>query len=203
MPAARAASFILIEKSPLAGSASASPSARALEAVPTTLPPTAAHTCCIHASAAALPCLSSGTVAIMTTLRSPAEKTILPMWPAPPLRSSAVGSGSAFIAWTASLSRSMSPSGTSTEVQKNSRPPMSEAPSSSTPFLPPSLMAAFTFLARSLAGSSSFLSSFLGASLAPLDESPPLPPLSLPLPPEPEPAAGAAGGFSYTWGAEW
>ena len=37
-------------------------------------------------------------------------------------------------------SSSVSPSGSSMVVQKKSRPPMSEAPSISTPFLPPSLM---------------------------------------------------------------
>mmetsp|Transcript_17278 Transcript_17278/g.53701 ORF Transcript_17278/g.53701 Transcript_17278/m.53701 type:complete len:243 (-) Transcript_17278:199-927(-) len=144
----------------------------------------------------------------------PAEKIILPMWPAPPLRSSALSSGSAFIALTDSVSISMSPSGVSTLVQKNSRPPMSDAPSSSTPFLPPSLIAAFICLSRALAASLAAFSASSGAAAAAaagfLSSLPPAPPpflSSLPPPLPLAPPAGAAaattGGFSYTCAAEW
>mmetsp|Transcript_91440 Transcript_91440/g.232626 ORF Transcript_91440/g.232626 Transcript_91440/m.232626 type:complete len:210 (-) Transcript_91440:526-1155(-) len=92
----------------------------------------------------------------MASCSTPAEKTILPTWPEPPLRSSSVGSDFSFMALTECRSSSMSPSGSSTEVQKNCRPPMSAAPSISTPRLPPSLMTAFFFLTGSTAGFSSF-----------------------------------------------
>mmetsp|Transcript_3705 Transcript_3705/g.5069 ORF Transcript_3705/g.5069 Transcript_3705/m.5069 type:complete len:213 (+) Transcript_3705:288-926(+) len=102
--------------------------------------------------------LSSGTYATMASCSMPAEKTILPMCPEPPLRSSSVGSDLAFIAATDSFKRSRLPSGSSTEVQKNCSPPMSAAPSISTPRFPPSLMTFFNFLAGSSAGFSSFFS---------------------------------------------
>ena len=61
-----------------------------------------------------------------------------------------------------------SPSGDSIVVQKNSSPPMSAAPSISTPFLPPSLMTLATSLARSLAAFSSAVGSgfFSGAGFS-------------------------------------
>lgn len=65
---------------------------------------------------------------------------------------------SATRAFTDSRSKSRSPSGSSTEVQKNCKPPMSAAPSISTPRLPPSLTTFFSFLAGSSGG--------FGASLA-------------------------------------
>mmetsp|Transcript_110977 Transcript_110977/g.264755 ORF Transcript_110977/g.264755 Transcript_110977/m.264755 type:complete len:339 (+) Transcript_110977:376-1392(+) len=65
------------------------------------------------------------------------------MWPEPPFRSSSEGSLLAFMDSTHWVRRSMSPSGSSTEVQKNWRPPMSAAPSISTPRLPPSLRTFF------------------------------------------------------------
>mmetsp|Transcript_28385 Transcript_28385/g.72703 ORF Transcript_28385/g.72703 Transcript_28385/m.72703 type:complete len:231 (+) Transcript_28385:623-1315(+) len=102
----------------------------------------------------------------MASCLGPAEKIILPTWPEHPLRSSASGSGSAFIAHMAVSSRDWSPSGDSMVVQKKSRPPMSEAPSISTPFLPPSLMTVLrSFSAAFLSAASSFFgSSFLAGA---------------------------------------
>mmetsp|Transcript_36930 Transcript_36930/g.86939 ORF Transcript_36930/g.86939 Transcript_36930/m.86939 type:complete len:209 (-) Transcript_36930:207-833(-) len=60
------------------------------------------------------------------------------------------------------LSRTRSPSAASMDVVKNSRPPMSAHPASSTPFLPPSLTAAFHFFASTPAGGPS--SFFTGAA---------------------------------------
>mmetsp|Transcript_43514 Transcript_43514/g.108275 ORF Transcript_43514/g.108275 Transcript_43514/m.108275 type:complete len:228 (+) Transcript_43514:493-1176(+) len=96
----------------------------------------------------------------------PAEKIIFPTWPEQPLRSSASGSGSAFMASIATSSKSQSPSGVSMVVQKKSRPPMSDAPSISTPFLPPSLITALSNFSCALAASLAALaaSSSLGAS---------------------------------------
>mmetsp|Transcript_12490 Transcript_12490/g.20541 ORF Transcript_12490/g.20541 Transcript_12490/m.20541 type:complete len:203 (+) Transcript_12490:373-981(+) len=85
------------------------------------------------------------------------------MWPEPPLRSSSVGSLLAFIASMHISSRSRSPLGSSTEVQKNVRPPMSAAPSISTPLLPPSFTTFLILLFRSFSASSfdgAFVSSF-------------------------------------------
>mmetsp|Transcript_14958 Transcript_14958/g.26043 ORF Transcript_14958/g.26043 Transcript_14958/m.26043 type:complete len:288 (-) Transcript_14958:453-1316(-) len=141
----------------------------------TILPPTASQTVCVHTCTSTFPadllCSVSGTYATMASCLVPAEKIILPTWPEQPLRSSASGSGSEFIASIAVRSRSVSPSGVSIVVQKKSRPPMSDAPSISTPFLPPSLMTALRSLSfalaaslAALAASSSFGSSFFGSS---------------------------------------
>mmetsp|Transcript_54468 Transcript_54468/g.177051 ORF Transcript_54468/g.177051 Transcript_54468/m.177051 type:complete len:218 (-) Transcript_54468:486-1139(-) len=102
----------------------------------------------------------------MASCSTPAEKTILPTWPEPPLRSSSVGSDFSFIPLTECRSSSMSPSGSSTDVQKNCRPPMSAAPSISTPRLPPSLMTFFSLSFFIFANSSGVgsLASFVSLS---------------------------------------
>merc|ERR1712007_174526 len=113
--------------------------------------------------------LVSGTYARMASCDVPAENIIFPMCPEPPLRSSSFGSDFAFIAFMHSDNISMSPSGSSTEVQKNSSPPMSAAPSISTPRFPPSFTTFFNFAFRSCSissgvfsgGTSSFGASFL------------------------------------------
>ena len=74
------------------------------------------------------------------------RKIILPTKPEQPLRSSASGSGFAFIACIAVSSSDRSPSGDSMVVHKKSRPPISAAPSISTPFLPPSLITVLSSL---------------------------------------------------------
>mmetsp|Transcript_73343 Transcript_73343/g.212436 ORF Transcript_73343/g.212436 Transcript_73343/m.212436 type:complete len:254 (+) Transcript_73343:293-1054(+) len=113
-------------------------------------------TFCNHSEHTSSACLSSGTYATMASCDNPAEKTILPIWPEPPLRSSSLGSDLAFMAFTDSTNKVTSPSGSSTEVQKNCKPPMSAAPSISTPRLPPSLITFFNFFAGSSGGFSSF-----------------------------------------------
>ena len=70
----------------------------------------------------------------------------MPTKPEQPLRSSASGSGFAFIACIAVSSSDRSPSGDSMVVHKKSRPPISAAPSISTPFLPPSLITVLSSL---------------------------------------------------------
>ena len=70
----------------------------------------------------------------------------MPTKPEQPLRSSASGSGFAFIACIAVSSSDRSPSGDSMVVHKKSRPPISAAPSISTPLLPPSLITVLSSL---------------------------------------------------------
>mmetsp|Transcript_136892 Transcript_136892/g.425290 ORF Transcript_136892/g.425290 Transcript_136892/m.425290 type:complete len:238 (+) Transcript_136892:175-888(+) len=150
----------------------------------------------------------------MASCSVPAEKTILPMWPEPPFRSSSVGSDLAFMACTPCVSRSTSPSGSSTEVQKNCRPPISAAPSISTPRLPPSLRTFFSLAFLAASGSSAFLSSLAGAfSSLPLPPFSFLPPFcgacSFPAapPPAPPPAAkslaAARAASSFEGSAAW
>ena len=106
-----------------------------------------------------------GTYATMASCAVPAEKIILPTKPEQPLRSSASGSGSAFIACIAVSSSDWSPSGDSMVVQKKSRPPISAAPSISTPFLPPSLMTVLSTFSFAFAASLAALSSADGSTL--------------------------------------
>mmetsp|Transcript_31050 Transcript_31050/g.66697 ORF Transcript_31050/g.66697 Transcript_31050/m.66697 type:complete len:349 (+) Transcript_31050:419-1465(+) len=163
---ASAATTASITLPPLGDSASA--------AALVTFPPTAATTESVHSVMSTLAALSAGTYATMASCLTPAEKTILPTWPEQPLRSSAPSSGMAFIAVIEICSSSTSPSGDSMVVQKKSSPPMSEAPSISTPFFPPSLttflsslsfsFAAFSAAAAAAAAGSSFFSSFLASS---------------------------------------
>merc|ERR1719162_2849142 len=128
-----------------------------------TLPPSQRpQSFCNHSSQTkSPPNFASGTYATIASCSPPAENTILPMAPDPPLRSSSDGSDFSFMASTDFISNSRSPCGSSTDVQKNWRPPMSAAPSISTPRLPPSLMTFFNNLAGSSLGF--FFSSGLSA----------------------------------------
>lgn len=65
------------------------------------------------------------------------------MSPAPPLRSSALSSTSVLDPSITAWRRSRSPSGVSTARLKKQTPPIADTPARSTPFLPPSLMAAY------------------------------------------------------------
>mmetsp|Transcript_95061 Transcript_95061/g.220675 ORF Transcript_95061/g.220675 Transcript_95061/m.220675 type:complete len:317 (+) Transcript_95061:239-1189(+) len=133
----------------------------------TTFPPACIDTTfSSHSAQESSGCLSSGTYARMASCSAPAEKTILPMCPEPPFRSSSPGSDLAFMASTHFTKSSMSPSGSSTDVQKNCRPPMSAAPSISTPRLPPSLMVFLSLALRAASGSSSFFSSLASPFLS-------------------------------------
>merc|ERR1712216_165875 len=70
----------------------------------------------------------------------------------------------------------MSPSGSLSIVQKNARPPISHAPSISTPFLPPSLSTALINFARAFSAfSASDGSGFLSPPLSPPFLAPSLP----------------------------
>mmetsp|Transcript_920 Transcript_920/g.3298 ORF Transcript_920/g.3298 Transcript_920/m.3298 type:complete len:381 (-) Transcript_920:302-1444(-) len=135
-----------------------------------------------HSAADTFSASASGTYATIASCCTPAEKTILPTRPLQPLRSSASGSGSAFIAVMLASSKPTSPSGLSRVVQKKSNPPMSAAPSISTPFLPPSLATLLSSFSLSAA-----------AALPAVDASPP--PLLLPFP-LPPPSSAAATAFS-------
>mmetsp|Transcript_52597 Transcript_52597/g.114742 ORF Transcript_52597/g.114742 Transcript_52597/m.114742 type:complete len:244 (-) Transcript_52597:158-889(-) len=169
-----AASLSLSGNLPLSGSAATTASITfppfgdtASDDVLTTLPPTALTTFSVHSVMSTLAILSAGTYDTIASCCTPAEKIILPTWPEQPLRSSAPSSGSAFIDVIASCSNSRSPSGDSIVVQKNSRPPISEAPSISTPFLPPSLITFFNSFSLSFAASfTGSFSSFFGASFS-------------------------------------
>mmetsp|Transcript_16722 Transcript_16722/g.29237 ORF Transcript_16722/g.29237 Transcript_16722/m.29237 type:complete len:335 (+) Transcript_16722:315-1319(+) len=133
------------------------------------LPPWLSRTTCSHSLQLSSPVFSGGTYAASASCSVPQEKMILPMWPEPPLRSSSVGSLLAFMASMHFTSKSRSPSGKSTLVQKNCRPPMSAAPSISTPRLPPSLMTFFSlsfFIFSNSSGVGSLASSFLSSFLA-------------------------------------
>mmetsp|Transcript_46883 Transcript_46883/g.77583 ORF Transcript_46883/g.77583 Transcript_46883/m.77583 type:complete len:217 (+) Transcript_46883:872-1522(+) len=110
-----------------------------------------------------LSALSLGTYDTIANCLTPALKIILPTWPLHPFRSSAPSSGIAFIAVIDICSSSTSPSGDSIVVQKKSSPPMSEAPSISTPFLPPSLTTCLTSFSRALAASLASLAALSSA----------------------------------------
>mmetsp|Transcript_9399 Transcript_9399/g.18825 ORF Transcript_9399/g.18825 Transcript_9399/m.18825 type:complete len:229 (-) Transcript_9399:169-855(-) len=92
---------------------------------------------------------------------SPDDSSIFPTIPDPPFASSSFGSISLLAASMAPLRSVRSPSALSIDVVKNSRPPMSAHPASSTPFFPPSFTTAFHFFASTPAGGPS---SFFGAA---------------------------------------
>mmetsp|Transcript_46291 Transcript_46291/g.86755 ORF Transcript_46291/g.86755 Transcript_46291/m.86755 type:complete len:207 (+) Transcript_46291:278-898(+) len=150
-------------KMPLSASAGTTPMQTSLAVDVTLKPGCFESTLCSHSSHERSPCFSSGTYAATANCVSPAEKIILPICPEPPLRSSSVGSDLAFMAFIDAANSSSSPAGNSTAVQKNCRPPMSAAPSISTPRFPPSLVTFFRRAFRSASGSTVF-SSFLGSS---------------------------------------
>mmetsp|Transcript_6423 Transcript_6423/g.16766 ORF Transcript_6423/g.16766 Transcript_6423/m.16766 type:complete len:218 (+) Transcript_6423:194-847(+) len=168
-----AASFILMVNMPASGfalaTAVASPASPPAWSSPFT--PASPQTLFSHSVALMRSCLSLGTYATMDIASVPAEKIILPTCPDPPRRSSPSGSGTSFIASMDILRYFTSPSGFSIVVQKNSSPPMSAAPSISTPFFPPSLVTSL----MSFFSISACFAAFI-AAISSADGGPPPPP---------------------------
>mmetsp|Transcript_46515 Transcript_46515/g.101348 ORF Transcript_46515/g.101348 Transcript_46515/m.101348 type:complete len:210 (-) Transcript_46515:1645-2274(-) len=133
-------SLIFRGKMPLVASALTLP-VQMSAATESTSPPCGASTARSHSSQETSPRRASGTKAASASCPTPAEKTIFPTWPEPPNLSEfeeVRPPTTAFIACNDAKSKSTSPSGSSTHVEKNWRPPKSAAPSISEPRLPPS-----------------------------------------------------------------